>query len=272
MAIVKSFLQRHTLHSMSLKGKDEMNNQTDIKAHWEKENVESMYDKHLMQIEIDLVNGHLEKNTKILDAGCGEGEGTLEYSKIEGITIHAADYSDTRLAKAANRLEGIENVEFKKCDFLGQCDLDDDYDAIVSQRFLINLDGWDLQRYVLCKFMSMLKPGGKLILLEGSQQGAELLNVFRKIYGLEPIPTKWHNHFFDDHRLIEFITNNDFQFWCHDGASMYYLLTRGIRPTFDTKLDWDCEFNRIAASQEMRALQDSVKFSRVKLYVFKKGI
>jgi 2-polyprenyl-3-methyl-5-hydroxy-6-metoxy-1,4-benzoquinol methylase len=50
--------------------------------YWDRDDVESMYDKHLLNREIELIRQRIPPNTKLLDAGCGEGEGTLVYSAI----------------------------------------------------------------------------------------------------------------------------------------------------------------------------------------------
>ncbi len=64
---------------------------------------------------------------------------------------------------------------------------------------------WDLQKKVLEDLIALLKPGGRLLLLEGSQQGADSLNEFRAAWGLDPIPVKWHNLFLDDVKLVSFM-------------------------------------------------------------------
>lgn len=46
-----------------------------ILAYWNRQDVESMYDKHLLNAEIELIRRRITVNSKILDAGCGEGEG-----------------------------------------------------------------------------------------------------------------------------------------------------------------------------------------------------
>ena len=46
--------------------------------YWQRNEVESMYDKHLLRAEIDLIKCRIPIDSKILDAGCGEGEGNLE--------------------------------------------------------------------------------------------------------------------------------------------------------------------------------------------------
>jgi len=238
---------------------------------WNREDIESMYDKHLLNAEIELVKQRIFPNTKLLEAGCGEGECTLVYSGIAGVLIHAADFSETRLRKAAERLRGRGNVVLKKIDFLAEYRLDEDYDIIVSQRFLINLMEWRLQCKVLLELGARLKRGGRFILLEGSKQGVESLNEFRTAWGLAPIPVKWHNLFFADHELVEFMQQAGFRLSEHCGLGTYFLLTRGIRPIFDKEVNWDCEFNRLAAAGKMEQLLGfDTRFSRLKLWVFQK--
>jgi SAM-dependent methyltransferase len=246
-------------------------NQEQVLAYWNDPTVESMYDKHLINAEIELIRRQIPDGAKILDAGCGEGEGTLAYSAIRGTTIHAADFSETRLQKARSRLDGRRNVTCRHVDFLGSYQLDSDYDIVVSQRFLINLMEWRLQRGVLLDLMSLLKPGGRLVLLEGSRQGVDSLNEFRAALSLDPIPVKWHNLFLDDQVLIDFMCEHGHELVAQAGLGTYFLLTRGVRPALDQHLNWDCEFNRLAAAsktEELLALGG--RFSRLKLWAFQK--
>jgi SAM-dependent methyltransferase len=239
--------------------------------YWNRTDVESMYDKHLLNAEIDLIKQRIPPNAKILDAGCGEGEGTFVYSALPGVVVHAVDFSQTRLEKAANNLQGRTNVTLRQVDFLGQHSLDNDYDLVISQRFMINLMEWTLQQKVLLGLMAMLKPGGKLLMLEGSKQGTESLNELRAAWGLDPIPVKWHNLFFDDDLLIGFMRQQGYDLVEQDGLGTYFLLTRGVRPTLDKELNWDCDFNRRAAAPGMKSLLGfDTKCSRLKLWVFRK--
>jgi len=246
-------------------------NQKEVLEYWNDNAVESMYDKHLLKAEIDLLLKHVPAGSKILDAGCGEAEGTLAYSSIPGTTVHAVDFSETRLEKARERLAGKANVTCRQVDFLGNYELDHDYDVVISQRFLINLMEWELQQRVLGDLTSMLKPGGRLLMLEGSKPGVDSLNGLRAAMGLEPIPVKWHNLFFDDQALVDFMSRQGHQLVSEDGLGTYFMLTRGIRPVVDQSLNWDSEFNRLAASADVgQLLGFGAKFSRLKLWVFQK--
>jgi len=217
-----------------------VHNNQQVLEYWERDEVESMYDNHLLAAEIAMIARRLKSGAKILDAGCGEGEGTLASASIRGTTVHGADFSKTRLLKAQSRLSGMQNVSLRHVDFLNdKLPLDEDYDFIVSQRFLINSTEWRLQQKVLQKLVSLLQPGGRLLILEGSTQDVDELNSFRSIWGLPPIPVKWHNLFFDDDDdvLIAFMSSCRCTLVECDGLGSYFLLTRGIRPVFDKELN-----------------------------------
>jgi SAM-dependent methyltransferase len=248
-----------------------VHNNKEVLDYWNQDEIESMYDKHLINSEIHLIKKQIRNNSKILDAGCGEGEGTFVYADIPGVILHAVDFSETRLKKAKRKLHDKKNVTLEKVDFLGEYNLDKDYDFVVSQRFLINLMEWDLQKKVLINLMDMLKKGGRLLMLEGSVDGVAELNDFRKIFKMDPIGVKWHNLFFDDKKMIDFMQSSGFNLVAVDGLGEYFMLTRGIRPVLDKDLNWDSEFNLIATDKKFRdilGLKD--RLSRLKLWIFEK--
>lgn len=248
-----------------------IHNNKEVREYWNNPEVESMYDKYLINAEIDLICSKIAEGSKILDAGCGEGEGTLAYSQIKNTFIHAVDFSETRLLKAKERLLNLSNIKLQQVDFLSDYKLDDDYDFIVSQRFLINLMEWELQKKVILDLTKHLKKGGKLLMLEGSEEGVKQLNDFRVIFGLEPIEIKWHNLFFKNDLLETFIKNSNLKIIERDGLGEYFLLTRGIRPYFDKQLDWDNPFNKVSASTKLReCLNLRENFSRLVLWVIEK--
>jgi len=181
------------------------------------------------------------------------------------------DFSDTRLAKARERLSHLKNVTLEKVDFLEQQDFGGGFDVVVSQRFIINLMEWPLQQTVITKLIDSLRSGGRLILLEGHKCGVDELNAYRQASALEPIPVKWHNLFLDEGKLIPFVEKNGCELVDEDGLGAYYLLTRGVRPQLEKNLPWDCEFNRMAAAQHVANLLGlGARFSRLKLWMFQK--
>ena len=246
-------------------------NRQKVLDYWNKEETESMYDKHLINSEIRLIKKYLKQNSKVLDAGCGEGEGTKEYSSVKGVVVHAADFSDTRLKKAKRRLAKRKNVSLVKADFIDGYSYDKNYDFVISQRFIINLMDWKIQKKVLLNLMSLLKKGGKLLVLEGCLEGVDALNQFRGACGLKPIPIRWHNLFLSDKKLIRIMEANKYKLVDSDGLGAYFLLTRGIRPLLDKKLNWDSKFNKIVALENVSEILGlGSNFSRLKLWIFQK--
>jgi SAM-dependent methyltransferase len=246
-------------------------NNKEVLEHWNRNEIESMYDKFLLNAEIRLIKNYIPEFSKILDAGCGEGEGTLEYSKINGTNICAVDFSDSRLTKAKRNLRDVNNVTLKKVDFLSNYTLDTDFDIVISQRFIINLMSWNLQKKVIKDLMNHLKTGGYLLMLEGYKEGVDELNKLRKVFKLPEIPIKWHNLFLEDKYLIKYLKSEGFKIIEEVGFGEYFFLTRGIRPYFNTQLTWEDEFNNISSKNELRELMGyNTKFSRLKLWVITK--
>lgn len=249
-----------------------MTDHSKIKAYWERDDVESMYDKYYVEAEARLILNHIPDGARVLDAGCGEGEATLQYASVPDVQICACDYSNTRLKKAAERLSGCPNVELKQVDLTGDLtELGTDYDRVVTERCLINIPTLDEQLRVVFRLMDVIKPGGKLLMLEGYQQGADELNELRASFNLDPIPARWHNKFIDNDKLVTAMAEHGYALEYEDGLGDYMMLTRGIRPTLDSQLNWDCAFNRIASGERVKSLLNlGPRFSRVKLWVFGK--
>jgi len=248
-----------------------VHNNKEVLDYWNKPEVESMYDKHLIQAEITLLCSKISEGSKILDAGCGEGEGTLEYAQIKNTKVHAVDFSETRLLKAKERLRSLKNITFQQVDFLSKYRLDTDFDYIISQRFLINLMEWELQKKVILDLCKHLKKGGKLLMFEGSEDGVNQLNILRGLFGMPPIEIKWHNLFFRNELVNTFLQETNLKLVEEDGLGDYFLLTRGIRPYFDKNLNWDSKFNEISANSDLKNLLNlKENFSRIKLWVIEK--
>ena len=243
---------------------------TKVKDYWDDPRIESMYDKHLLNLEIELISSYIPDKSVILDAGCGEGEGTLVYSVNPANTVHAVDFSGTRLDMARKRLAGAKNVIFEQVDFLKDTVRHNTYDIVISQRMLINIIDWELQKRIIRNLMNSLKLGGRLLMLEGSMKGVRELNEVRAAFDLKPIPVKWHNLFFEDNDLDNFMRSEGHKFLKKGGFGEYFVLTRAVRPYFDSELNWDCDFNMAAASNRMRIMGLNNQCSRLKLWVWEK--
>lgn len=229
-----------------------MKSTTKIHQYWDNLKNLSMPDRYLFQLEINIIKSLLDSG-KLLDVGCGDGEATAVYAQNRNITATGIDFSAARLKVARHRYPQIKFFYYD----LTQKKPRGKYDYIISQRFLINLVTWSQQKKVIKNLIDHLSPRGKLILCEGSLQGAKSLNQFRGKLHLKPIPIRWHNVFIDDNNLLKL------GFKLIGGFGGYFLLTRGVRPYFDSQTDWHCVFNRLATKVNL-----PVDFSRLKVWQY----
>ena len=234
---------------------------------WADKSVESMYDKTLLALEIAAIKKRLRTGQFVVDAGCGEGEGTAQYADVAFVS--AFDKSPERLDMARERV-GSDVCLFQH-DVRERIPIGMAVDAVISQRLLINLASWAEQERALDNLTAILRPGGRLILSEGSQEGVTELNVWRAIYGLPPIPIPAHNVFLSDGDLLEYTDSHGFDLQAWDDFGAYYLLTRGVQPALREDFHWDSPFNRASASPRIKELfVDTDRFSRIKVWVFER--
>src|SRR5437764_9165911 len=66
---------------------------------------------------------------------------------------------------------------------------DSSFDTVVSERCLLNLPCCDDQWQTIREIHRVLKPGGIYLMVEGTEDGLERLNVVRERMGLAPIPS-----------------------------------------------------------------------------------
>lgn len=203
-----------------------------VKAYWEDPGTVSIIDKNLHQIEIDTVCRHLLPTDYLADIGCGDGQATVQYAAkvARCVGIERSEHLRSRAAQAAKD-SGRSNLSLREGDVLGQCGSDSEFDVIVSQRLLINLASWEEQMEGLKNIHRMLKPGGRYIMIENTNDAFLALNDVRVSLGMAPIPQHWHNRFFDYEELMMFLRGR-FQLLRHYDFGLYYLLTRVYVPMF----------------------------------------
>ena len=231
--------------------------------HWNDPAVESMYDKTLLRLETENLKAWIPPNSSVCDMGCGEGEATLEYSKVPGVTVLGVDNSPTRLELAAKRLPGVKlKLASVNDNDIGR------FDVVISQRLLVNMPSWDEQKRALVSLSCLVRPGGRVLLSEGSANGAKKLNEFRKQMGLSRIPTPAHNVFIDDRQLLECATDLGWKLEDAKHIGTYYLLTRGVQPALKDVIRWDSDFNTRSSKVDLLC---AGRFSRIKQWCFVRG-
>lgn len=206
------------------------------------------------ELEIESIAKYIKNNTKVLDFGCGNGYSTIKFAKKRKIEITGIDYSDEMIKQANIALNKLDNnlkkrINFQVGDILGM-DYREKFDIVITCRCLINLINFNQQKRAIKNILGALKKGGLYIMCENTLNGLNKLNSMRKLVGLNEISMRWHNQYFNEKLLLNFLKQY-FQILEIDNfESLYYIASR----VFNAKLtpegkepDYLAEINKIAA-------------------------
>lgn len=164
---------------------------------------------------------------RVLEIGCGNGYLTEELRK-RVVHVDGFDFAEQMIAEAKARA-GERNNRFFVGSVLDPQTVTEPYDTVVCVRVLINLASTDEQRQAIANIARWVKPGGRLILVEGYLDGFGALNELRReceLPGFNPAPINHYGRFAELSPVIErfFTTEGE---W-HSG--MYDVLTRIVYP------------------------------------------
>jgi SAM-dependent methyltransferase len=227
-----------------------------IRAFWEGEAAElgqspqiTIRDLCFRIHELDTLLPLIPSTPRLLDAGCGNGLGTLVLCR-RAQHVAAVDSSPGMIA-LARRLQTDSayrmrmsaavdapwpltapeegRVEFVLGDVL---DLElslPPFDVITAQRLLINLPSEADQRSALRGLRRHAGRAGLLVLGETTEQGYARTDAYRARYGLSNLERHWHNLYLDEQRLSD---------WPEDGWRVervlgfetYMLLSKVVYP------------------------------------------
>lgn len=176
----------------------------EVRRHWERSG-ESMpagsvtptsRDPFLARLERESIVTHIKPTDAVLEIGCGDGTHSIEYAR------HAASFIGTDVASSliGRAQERAVNARIANAQFLVRSALEldrsllpDGVDVVISQRCLINLTEWELQKEAIRRVHALLRPGGLFLLTEGFQEPLEELNRVRVAVGLDEIAVVPYN-------------------------------------------------------------------------------
>jgi demethylmenaquinone methyltransferase/2-methoxy-6-polyprenyl-1,4-benzoquinol methylase len=132
----------------------------------------------------------VRKGHKVLDIAGGTGDLAAKFSKIVGSegSVVLADINESMLKVGRDRLidRGItENVTFSQADAQYLPFPDDTFDVITIAFGLRNVTDKDM---ALRSMLRVLKPGGKLLILEFSKPTSSLLSKIYDTYSFNILP------------------------------------------------------------------------------------
>ncbi|MFT5229607.1 MAG: ubiquinone/menaquinone biosynthesis C-methylase UbiE [Urechidicola sp.] len=191
----------------------------------------TMPDTYLKELEIENISKYLEQANSVVDIGCGNGYSTFEYSKKIKGDILGIDFSDEMIKYAkqvGDQSDEYKNVQFMQGDVRNLDIPDESMDLVITDRCLINLESRSDQKKAIDEVFRVLKPGGRYLMCEDTEQGLKNLNQLRKQAALEEILVRWHNLYLDESHLkscssSKFFITDEIRF-----SSFYYVATRII--------------------------------------------
>lgn len=211
-------------------------------------------DFHLRDLEIAYGLEFIRDGDAVLDVGCGPGVALQEYATKRRISAHGIDYSENMVEFARGRLiktvpdAGIE----LECASVDDLPFENDkFDVVTSHRCLMALLDWERQKKALMDIHRVLKPGGIYVMMEGTFDGLDRLNFFRRKFGLDEIEAGGQDRLltlkFHEGQLAE-LCDPYFELLRTQRFGMYYFLTRIVQPLLvaPDKPNYDHPLNAVA--------------------------
>ena len=183
----------------------------DVQAFWDeraaKEERAGTRDLVAKELEMRTLAEYVEDGMTVCDWGCGNGMTALYLAERFKIWLDGFDYS-TEMIAAAERAACEAAVlpdpmvdrfcDFAVADVREEPESRVQYDLVFTERTLVNLANWDEQRAAILYLATLVKPGGRLLLMENSLTGLKSINQLREAIGLERILSPWHNLYLHD--------------------------------------------------------------------------
>lgn len=213
-------------------------------------------DYQLRELEINLGAKYMSDGQQVLGVGCGLGYAPVQYATRNKVAAHGIDYSEKMIEGAQRLLAETKptlrgTVAFKHASVLELPYETGSFDVVTSSRCLMALLDWELQQKALVEIHRVLKPGGLYVMMEGTFDGLERLNVMRSRFSLEPIAADGKDRLFTlkfkEQELLEFI--KPFYSLEHTQRfGMYYFLTRVVQPLLvaPDKPSYEHKLNEVA--------------------------
>lgn len=215
-------------------------------------------DYNARELEILAIRHALQGPGSVLDLGCGNGYTLLALgAELEGWQLTGIDFSPNLIDGARKlldlRRETLRSLpEFIEADAIAYlADVPAEaVDYVITERFVQNMPTLEVQRQVVREIQRVLRPGGRLLMCEGSEPGFHALNDIRSELGLDVIPATSRENVsairLDDASLESFATEEvGFRLVDKVGFSTFFLIARVLhpllvapdRPRFDARIN-----------------------------------
>lgn len=193
-------------------------------------------DFRLRELEMDLGLEHIRDGDRVLDVGCGPGVAVTTYASRRRAQVDGLDYAANMVEFARERATaefGHLPVAFHHGSVTELPFANNTYDVVTSHRCLMALLDWDRQKQALDEIARVLRPGGTLVLMEGTKDGLDKLNSYRRAFSLSEIDAGGKERLlilkFEEKALLDYISQR-YELLRIQRFGMYYFLTRIVQP------------------------------------------
>lgn len=110
------------------------------------------------------ISGDFDRGSAMLEVGCGLGRMTRHFAPLFA-HVHAVDVSSTMVEMAREKNKHLSNVQFSKCDGVGNLGFANDaMDFVVSWCVMQHITRGDVIRRYIHEIARVVKPGGRCVI------------------------------------------------------------------------------------------------------------
>jgi ubiquinone/menaquinone biosynthesis C-methylase UbiE len=192
-------------------------------------------DYNLRDLEIQVGLEYIRDRDALLDVGSGPGVALRRYATQRQLSRAVGlDYSGkmVEMARHKARSAGLR-IDFEQGSATEMPFEEAEFDVVTSHRVLLALLEWDTQKQAIREMHRVVRPGGLVLLFEGTADGLERLNFYRRMFRLGEIDEGgrdgYERRLFVEEELIQFVEPL-FDIVRVQRFGMYYFLTRILQP------------------------------------------
>ena len=154
---------------------------------------------------LDYITDQLSCDAHVLDVGCGMGEPIAQYFIEKGFKLTGVDASEKLLALALRRYPEMEWLSGD----MREINLTRQYDVIIAFDSFFHLAIND-QLKMIERFAVWLKPGGKLLVTTGPEEGEKIgQQMYGQLFSYYSMSVENYRKCFDDNELDILLSEED---------------------------------------------------------------